>query len=172
MLKKFKFFALASILFSSLIISCGDDNDSSGGCIPALGKLSATIDGTKWEGTNATGIMINAANVTTLTIAGSKVDLANPTASEILSVVVYAPLSSELTVGDFTIGDNIDFPKGQITYTIGTSAQNTWVATSGTVSITKITDTNFQGTFNGTLVKGEETKTLTNGGFNVAKTTF
>lgn len=167
-----KSFLLTS-LFLSLAFSCSDDS-SGGGGIPSVGNVSATIAGKSWVGTNGTGVIATQSTISSLIVAGTKVDIKNPTSSEVLSVVVYSAQGASLAVGDYNVNTET-FPKGQITYTIGLgSGDNTWYATSGTVTITKITDTNFQGTFSGTLTKynSTETKTLTDGGFNVNKSAY
>ena len=173
MLKKFRFLALASILFSSFIISCGDDAESSGGAVPATGKVTVTLNGTKWEGTNGVGVFTAISGLEGITVGSSKLDGSNTANIELISITIFSGIDQTLATGDYNI-QPIDLPKAQVIYTIGSNAQTAWVASSGTVTLSKMTDTNYQGTFSGTLTKQgtTETMTMTNGGFNVNKSNF
>lgn len=166
----FKSLVLAS-LFLSFSYSCSEDASSDDGGVPAEGEISATIAGKSWTGTNGSGMILQTSSVKTLTVAGGK----KTTPKETISIVIYGGQDGSLTIGDYPITTQSFVSNAQITYNaaVGT-ADNIWRGTIGTVTLSKMTDTNYQGTFSGTLTKDNstETKTITNGGFNVDKLSF
>ncbi len=157
-------FAIFISTLGLLLTGCSSSSKDDGG-VPSVGKITMTVDGSKWEATGANGLRTQAGNNQQLSIAGTHlIDLSTNT----MDIVTIAFLSnSPLEEGDYIHRDGLPFV--QITFNKGdTSPQNTYFSKEATVTITKLEDSSIQGVFSGVLAKDNSPDiTITDGGFNV-----
>lgn len=166
-------FALLIIVASFLITSCSEDKADDGegvGSVPESGKLVFNFDGKKIELIGFLNLT-STGNIRIAAIGGYNTAA---TGDEISggSVIIYAMNGKFIEAGDYPLlnSSNVDkFAK------IEFSAPNTeidWVSQSGTLTISKITDTEIQGTFSGkAALSADKDKKLKSfsGGFNAKK---
>ena len=168
------------LLISALLltIGCDDDDDSSSG-IPAVGTVTATINGEAWEASGATAVSITAniggVRATAITVAVARVTNTSTGDNEALEVTVYGSEADGVTTGSFDVtADQV--PTAQFSLTITeNNTQTQYFATSGTVTVDAVSDDNIQGTFEGTLTNlndDTDTREVSGGGFNANISTF
>lgn len=168
-----------SVLVASLLgTACSDDKDKDGaGNVPASGKIVVTLDGKKTE---FSGFYIaqSSGTVSNATAVGT-----NPGGTELKSATVSInSTNGSITADDYemlavAVTGNSSLTKYAIVAfaTANTNTSEVWLATEGTVTVTKITDTELQGTFSGKVAKMTneevdlENKKNFSGGFNVKK---
>lgn len=161
------FFAIALV---SLTTSCSSDDNGGGGSNATLGTIRARVAGANYTsmemGTFATRQVIG--GLTTIIVQGSD---ASGKAIQIV-ITGYDGLGSYEISEDAAIStvasyieSNISNPMNSLVW--AAPYENSGVA--GTVTVTEISETNVKGTFNftGKNQDGEDTKTVTNGAFNV-----
>lgn len=169
-------FILLVLVASLLGTACSDDKNSndSTGTVPAAGKIVVTLDGDKTEFTGF--FLMQTAATTSVAIASGS----NPTGTGLTgaSIMIYSLDGDGILTGDYEMFSAETAVGGSLTKyaVIGFSTAITsevWVATEGTVTVTKKTDTELQGTFSGKVAKSTNgTSDLDNlknfsGGFNV-----
>lgn len=141
--------------FMIIGFSACDNNGSDDG--NASGKMEANIGGSSWEADNATATTFGASGFETLTIAGA-------TAS-----------TEALTVSFFNVNSTGTFDLSgaslaSMSWTPAAVGPNdTYIAQSGSATISKIDDNEVEGTFSFDAVRPSDnaTITVTNGSFDV-----
>ena len=154
------------LLIMGLVITMGCSSDSDGDNIPSAGTIVMNMNGTEWRAMGATGLRQSLGGNVQISTAGSVLG-ATISDLETFSFAIISPSSQPIGEGDYIVRSGL--PYLSMNFTLGSAAnQANWVATSGTLSISKYTDDNFQGTFSGTLERsGHPNREITNGRFNV-----
>lgn len=182
-MKKFKFAFLATALVaSSFLVSCSDDDD------PVVetnnsASLTAGRSGIVFN-TNTNFVSSTAFNVrnTATTSASSNVSGStrtinliatevNGTATRTATISISLPETSSTTTGNIT--SDLSIPLGStvvasvmLTSSTGSTLGTTYNSNAGTLTITKLTNTEIEGTFNGNLDdSGTNAIVITNGTF-------
>src|SRR5690606_24536042 len=103
----------------------------------ALGSMRAKIGGTAWEAANATANRVSVAGQTTLTIAGATIQ------AEVVSFTI-----TDTGTGTYKLDDTFN-PAGPdvLSASYTKTPGQTYVATTGTVTITRKDDRGVEGTF-------------------------
>jgi Family of unknown function (DUF6252) len=163
---KFKYFPALLIAFALTLSACDSNDDDDGGDDGnvALGKMEANIDGTQWDASNATANEVSAGGFYTLTIAGAKA--VNNNSSTDAMTISFANQSGSISTGTYTLGTA---PLASMSYIDGNDLTKTFLGTTGTVTITKINDSDVVGTFSfeAEIPGGGGTVTITSGSFDV-----
>jgi hypothetical protein len=167
-----------TILCSMLLFSCKKDDSSNNGGSSSLGVGKSTISFTS-NPAFAGSTTFNASNsLYTHAVSNSNSGIRNIT----LTATEVSGLNSRSAVFDFYMPDNTSTTSGNITAnfdgtstvipsfgitsTTGSTAGTTYAVESGTVTITKLSESEIEGTFSGTLTDGgSATLTITNGSF-------
>ncbi len=161
-----KFKLTTTILLFSLLFAfgCSDDKDSDN--IPSVGTIVMDMNGSEWRAMGATGLRMSFGNNVQISAAGSVLG-ATISDLETFSFAIIATSGQGIGEGDYIVQSGL--PYVDFNFTLGSAAdQANWNATNGTLTITRITDDNVQGTFSGTLVRsGHPNREITNGRFNV-----
>ncbi len=169
-----KFGIVLTLALTTLASSCSSSDDSSGGGgSAALGTMKAKIGGTNFtsisQGTTA-AILYNGSYYN-LSIAG-----ADATGKVIQIMILAENITSGAT---YQIDESSDILVSTAAYTqvdisnpasaLSFGAPYDGGGNSGSITISSKTDTNVQGTFNFTLknTQGTDTKSITNGTFNI-----
>jgi hypothetical protein len=116
--------------------------------------MRADVNGDGWTAANALATRITALGFTSLTIAGANA------AAESMTISIV----NITTEGTYSLGGN---NVASMSYT--NSAQETYIATSGSVTIDNIDNDNVSGSyfFDAALTTGTDTAEITDGEFNV-----
>ncbi|MEM1042117.1 MAG: DUF6252 family protein [Bacteroidota bacterium] len=157
---------LCSLFLLLALAGCDSGGDDDGGGDLALGSMRAQIDGDGWTATNATATDINVLGTRTLTIAGGQVGDAVST----VTVSITAVDGAEITPGTYAIGDDAtDLVFGTGSYSPDATMQQTFLSTSGSVTVDAIDDEGASGTFSFTaaLPGSSDTIEVASGQFNV-----
>lgn len=173
-MKKNILLIICSIALLASVNACKDSNGG-GSSIPSLGKVSMKLDGKSWEAQNGTATLYSIHNINTVIVAGAKIDISNPTNSEVVTISIISAINGELVTGTYDASSDANLPKAEFFYQIiENGVQTTWFSTSGKVILTKIDGDTYQGTFKGTVehLNDGSTKSITSGGFNVKTFTY
>ena len=153
-LKKISF-----LLFLSLLISCGNNDDDDLG-VSGEGSLSAKVDGTKF-----TALSVAVAATTSNDVLAVQ-------GSDASGIFIRINIMNYNGKGTYKTGDNIANASSMIYGTVQPIAS--WASTfnigNGTVTVTEDTETTVKGTFSFTAVNDDMgSKTITEGTFNAPK---
>jgi len=155
---KYLFRILLVILIAGVLPACSSNgsNDDDKGF--GSGKMTANIGGTAWNAASATATEVSIAGFSTLTIAGSDTGAKSMTVS-------FAGLTRGET-GTFSLGSSNNL--ASMSY-IADATGTTYIATSGSASISSYNDSGVKGTFSfeGTVIGTGTTLSITNGTFEV-----
>lgn len=151
---------LPILFFAIIASSCSDD--SAGGGIPASGTVKLKLDGVSWQATGANAGKVTSSGVTAISCSGVK--LVSGSQNETFTVTIYSTVGGSVTPG--TYNEQNTMPSIDLLFQ--DVNRNSWVSTTGSsITVTKVSDTNIQGTFSGTLLRnGHPDKVVTDGGFN------
>lgn len=158
------------LLLPFILIGCKDSGTGSGVDLPA-GTVQATINGTVWTGTGAMAITqtvsVTGGKVPVLSVVGTKlVDQATGKV-ETLTLTIYGELGSE-TIEKRTYDALEDEIPGAYFLFVDTDF-NYFYVESGKLTVSSLSDKNVKGTFEGTLVRtnnSDEKIEVTKGEFN------
>jgi hypothetical protein len=163
---KLKFFPILMMAFALTLSACDSDSDDGGDDKQnfAEGKMEASIDGTQWDATNATANKVGGGGFFSITIAGAKV--VNNNSSADAMTISLANQTGDFTTGTFQLGE---LPLASMSFTDGSDLSKTYIASTGTVTITKINDDEVEGTFSMEAINftSGDTITITGGSFDV-----
>lgn len=139
------------------------------------GTVEATIDGTGWKGSGGTGVKqtINTGqgSVTTVTVVAAKLLNQSTGDNETMEVTIYGEVGADnIAEREYDVEED-EIPGAQFSFTTFIDGDRvSYFGTSGTVTVSSISDDGVQGTFEGTLTNSEDdsdTKEVSGGGFNV-----
>lgn len=174
-------------LFTALVLvafgtSCDDDNGtgSDGGNIPSENGVVATIDGDSWESNGSNGFRntttVDDQDVVELEAMGA-IDPETGVAedNEVVSVTILGEKgSSSISTQTYQVGDG--YPSAQISFTKKVDGEQTlYVAESGEVTVSNVSEDGFSGSFSGNVVSQDnssDTKSIEEGGFKVNFLTY
>lgn len=170
-MKTIKQFGLAlAIIFSLTLSSCGGSDDGGGGGSAANGTIKAKVGGSNFTSMQIASFAYKQAigNAYMITLQGS--DASGKVIQLILNGV-------DGQTGTYEISDtaNISAVGSYTEINVNTMTSQTWAApydgsgAAGSITISEITDTNIKGTFSFTAKnqEGADTKSVTNGAFNL-----
>lgn len=173
-----KYFSLLLVALSLLFVACKKDNNNpTSNNSTSEGVIKAKVDGVLVETLAMTGTANLVENVGTLTIQGNT----GGTNSEAFSMII----NGYDGVGDYAIGDNnnivisASYTKTNIDLgNIGSPSTQVWQAPYanagevGSISITKMTNDQIEGTFNFSAQnnKDQSIKNITEGSFKLKLT--
>lgn len=145
------FFAVFLVVGLAACDSNGNDDGN------ASGKMEANVGGTAWEADNATATRVGASGFETLTIAGATA------ATEALTISFFNVNST----GTFDLSGSSLASMSWIPGSVGPN--ETYIAQTGTATITKIDDDEVEGSFSfeATRPSDSATITVTGGTFDV-----
>jgi hypothetical protein len=155
----FRLVATVAFALAMTLSACDSNNDSNDDNVNpgATGKMQAKIDGTQWDAANATANEVTAGGFTVLTIAGAT------TSTDALTI----SFLGDVPAGTYTVGEQ---PLSTISFIrAGDSLNQTYLATSGSVTISTINSSKVVGTFSfeAERLQDNDTIVVTSGSFDV-----
>ncbi|CAM3313489.1 Transferrin-binding protein B C-lobe/N-lobe beta barrel domain-containing protein [Flavobacterium longum] len=112
------------------------------------------------------GVNFNQNNLLTAVISVNEVEVISIGVENANGEAMTVSVSTELGVGSYPITGSLNTDGVQIIYTNAAGQEGT--ATSGSVSISEVTDDRIKGTFSGNVTIGSTTYSITAGSFDVA----